>query len=108
MKTEGHNKRIEERINATLPVSLGDVKGVTCDVSASGMFFETSATFATGDTIDFTVEFDTPTGKRILKCRGKIVRTQMRNDDRLGVAVKIEESTMEASLKLRQAVGGSR
>ena len=89
------NKRREERVSAVLPVSLGNAEGSTCDVSASGMFFETSATFEMGCEIDFSVEFDAPEGKRILRCRGSIVRTVVRGD-RLGVGVKILESTMEA------------
>ena len=95
MMNHGQDKRREERVPAVLPVSLGNAEGATCDVSASGMFFETSATFSKGDEIDFSVEFDAPDGKRILKCRGNIVRTVVRGD-RLGVAVKILESTMEA------------
>ena len=46
-----------------------------------------------GDLISFTVEFDTPRGKRMLKCKGDIVRIEPR-DTRIGVAVKIIESTM--------------
>ena len=94
MKSQGQNKRSEERVNATLPVSLGDVSGTTCDVSASGMYFETSAAFEPGDEIDFSVEFDAPNGKRTLKCKGTIVRTEVRGD-RLGVGVRIVDSTME-------------
>ncbi len=88
-----NDKRREERVPAILPVMLGNTTGTTCDVSASGMFFETSATFAPGETISFTVEFDTPGGKRMLKCRGDIVRTEIR-DPMVGVAVRITESTM--------------
>lgn len=87
------DKRREERVQAILPVMLGNTTGKTCDVSASGMFFETSALFSPGETINFSVEFDTPGGKRILKCRGNIVRTEIR-DPMVGVAVRIVESTM--------------
>ena len=88
-----NDKRREERVYAILPVILGNATGKTCDVSASGMFFETSATLAQGESISFTVEFDTPSGKRMLKCRGDIVRTEIR-DPMVGVAVRITESTM--------------
>jgi len=104
------DKRREERVCAVLPVNLGNAEGLTCNVSASGIFFETAATLAVGEMIDFKVEFDTPAGKWVLKCRGNIVRTEERDnrlgvavkihkrDNRLGVAVKIHESTMEAGL----------
>lgn len=87
------DKRREERVSTALPVFLDDVVGTTCDVSASGMLFETSASFAVGESIDFTVEFDAPGGKRVLKCRGQIIRTEQRSG-RIGVGIKISESIM--------------
>ena len=42
----------------------------------------------------FTVELDTPGGKMRLKRQGEIVRIEPR-DKRVGVAVKITESTLE-------------
>jgi len=86
--------RREERVSAALPVHLGTATGITKDVSASGIFFETDACYAVDSEISFTVELDTPGGKMLLKCRGKIVRVENR-DDKVGVAVKITESTME-------------
>jgi hypothetical protein len=86
--------RKEERVSASLPVHLGTATGITKDISASGIFFETDASYAVDSTISFTVELDTPGGKMLLKCRGDIVRVE-RHDDRVGVAVKITESTME-------------
>ncbi len=85
--------RREERVAAALSVTLDSASGTTCDVSASGVFFETSASLAVGEPIDFTVEFEAPGGKRILKCRGQIIRTEQRAD-RIGVAIKIAESIM--------------
>ena len=105
----GHarEKREEERVSAVMPVILENASGLTCDVSASGMFFETSVALAIGDSIDFSVQFDTPAGRKILKCQGKIIRTVTR-DDRLGVAVKILGSTMEADLTWREREAASR
>lgn len=76
-----------------LPVNIGIARGVTRDVSASGVFFETSATLDIGSAISFTVEFDAPSGKMELKCSGVIVRTET-HEDGVGVAVKITESSM--------------
>ncbi len=88
-------QRKEERVSATLPVNLGTAKVITKDVSASGIFFETDAAYAIDSTISFTVELNTPGGKRLLKCRGSIVRVERRGE-KVGVAVKITESTLEA------------
>ena len=94
MKKKGANQRAEERVSAAWPVDLGAATGVTCDVSASGMFFETDATYALGNEITFAVELDTPGGKLLLRCRGSIVRLEPR-ENRVGVAVKITESRLE-------------
>lgn len=93
MAKEDQEKRSGERVFTTLPVRLGDATGMTRDVSVSGIFFETDALDAMGDLISFTVEFDTPRGKSMLKCKGDVVRIEP-SDTRTGVAVKIVESTM--------------
>lgn len=87
------DKRSEQRIPATYPVNLGGATGITSDVSASGIFFETSADFSVGSPISFTVEFDSPGGRKVLKCAGSVVRIETR-DSGVGVAVRITESTM--------------
>lgn len=87
------DKRSEQRIPATYPVNLGSATGITSDVSASGIFFETSADLSVGSPISFTVEFDSPGGRKVLKCTGSIVRTETRSTG-VGVAVRITESTM--------------
>lgn len=67
--------------------------GITRDVSATGVYFETDANLTLGATIEFSVELDTPGGKRVLKCLGQIVRTEAL-DHRVGAAVKILDSTL--------------
>lgn len=69
---------------------------MTRDVSASGIFFETEASDSLGGLISFTVEIDTPGGKRMLKCQGDVVRVEP-CDARVGVAVQIVESMMVMS-----------
>jgi len=96
-----NDKRREERVRVEFPVDLGGADGLTSDVSASGMFFETSTALEIGDTINFSVEFDAPGGKRILRCSGNIVRTVV-HDNRLGVGVRIVESRMEGAGTFRE------
>ena len=85
--------RKEERITCAYPVDLGDMKGVTRDISASGMYFETGASYAPGNRINLTVEFDSPGGKLRLKCDAEIARIEPR-DGEVGVAVRLIESVM--------------
>ncbi|OGA22818.1 MAG: hypothetical protein A3H34_04555 [Betaproteobacteria bacterium RIFCSPLOWO2_02_FULL_67_19] len=94
IKTKDH--RSEERVRAALPVKLGNASGITRDVSASGIFFETDAAYAIGNSIRFAVDLDTPGGRVALKCSGEIVRLEPR-DGRIGVAVHIIESRLESA-----------
>jgi len=90
-------KRAEERVLATRPVRLDrGGTGVTRNVSASGVFFETDVNYAAGSEISFAIELDGPTGKMMLKCQGQIVRVE-RRDGKVGVAAKIVASTLESA-----------
>lgn len=93
--------RREDRIPVALRVDLeNSATGIARDVSPSGIFFEVDASYAAGTAITFAIDFDTPAGRLNLRCQGEIVRVE-RRDTRLGVAVKILEST------LRPAPGSS-
>lgn len=92
----GADKRLERRIAATLPVTLDAMDGaaaMTRDVSASGLFLETDAVLVPGSAINLMVELDTPSGKRILKCSGNVVRVGRLNE-KIGCGVKILESCL--------------
>jgi hypothetical protein len=87
-------KRKEERIITELPVYLDGITGKTRDVSASGILFETDATYALGNSINFAVQFTTSTGKMVLRCQGEVVRIEPQGK-KVKVAVKISQSTLE-------------
>lgn len=86
--------RKEERLSATLPVDLDAGTGLTRDVSASGIFFETDENFQPGSGISFAVQLDGPSGKLLMKCEGEIVRVEPRGG-KVGVGVKIITSKLE-------------
>ena len=96
MAREVGEKRSGERVVTALPVQLAGGNGITRDVSESGIFFETAASYALDNLVNLTVEFNAPGGKMLLKCRGDIVRVEPRGAT-VGVAVKIVESRMEAA-----------
>jgi hypothetical protein len=90
-------QRGEQRVRAALRVALADnASGVTRDVSASGMFFETDAAYERGSAIDFRIDMDTPGGPMVLSCRGQIVRVERRQTT-VGVAVRFLESTLKVA-----------
>jgi hypothetical protein len=86
-------QRREERVPTELPVELGGGNGIARDVSASGIFIETDASYGTGSPISFAVELETPGGRITLNCRGQIVRIEHRGG-RLGIGVRIDESSL--------------
>jgi hypothetical protein len=95
LNTEIKQSRQDDRVPVSLPVSIGNADCVTRDVSATGVFFETSSTFNVGEQIEFAIEFDSPGGKLLLQCNGQIVRVEDRNG-KVGVGVKIVNSVMQS------------
>lgn len=74
-----------------LPIDLEGTAGIARDVSASGIFFETDAAYAIGSPVNLALDLDTPWGKVMLRCEGKIVRVE-RRDEKIGVAVQFSDS----------------
>lgn len=92
MKDE-HRTEPREAIN--LRLKLGDgVSAVTRDISATGLFFETSSEQSVGNLIDIEIELDTPVGPMKLKAQGQIMRIES-HDGRTGVGVKLLSSRLE-------------
>ena len=81
------DKRKNERVSALFPIKAEGTTAIARDVSASGIFFETDAAYAVGSPVNVALDLDTPWGKVMLRCEGKIVRVQQR-DDTLGVGVE--------------------
>jgi len=78
-------RRIGERYKLSLPVQLNDGTGTTCDISTSGIFFETESAYAIGDTIRLLLNFEHET----LQCDARVVRVEPRNGQ-FGVAVELK------------------
>ena len=85
-------------MSATRPVRLDRGTGVTRNVSASGVYFETNLDYAAGSKISFAIELDGPHGKKLmLRCHGEIVRVE-RRDGKVGVAATIVASKLESTV----------
>jgi hypothetical protein len=94
--TSARTKRKEERLKTALKVDLDNVIGLTRNVSASGICFQTYADgipTALGSEIEFSIELDSPAGKLVLKCTGQIVRIEHK-DELIDVAAKIITSKL--------------
>ena len=83
-------KRSSQRIQVEIPVYIGQEETMTCDVSCSGIYFQTDQSFDEGDDLNFSLEliYALP-GKQIkLDCQGKAVRIDKRGE-KFGIAAKI-------------------
>jgi len=78
-------RRIGERYKLSLPVQLNYGIGITCDISTSGIFFETERAHSIGDTIRLYLNFEHET----LQCEARVVRVEPRNGQ-FGIAVELK------------------
>jgi hypothetical protein len=93
MPTIRAEQRREERVRAAFRVDLGGASGLTRDISATGIFFETDAPLAAGGTVNLDIAIETPGGPIMMSYVGRVVRLE-RRESRLGVAVRILESAI--------------
>jgi hypothetical protein len=84
------DRRKAPRFQVALRVELQEGTGITRDLSACGVFFETDCVFALGDVIQFAIilEHIDPCRPLRLQCRGRVVRVEQRGDT-MGVAAVI-------------------
>lgn len=90
------DKRRAKRVGAALRVKLARRTGTTRDLSASGVFFETDARYHKGSRIRFEIALDTPWGRAVCDCDGRIVRVE-RRDGTVGIAVQFSEAKARAT-----------
>ena len=90
------DRRQAPRYPVGLSVDLGSQTGVTRDMSASGVFFETDAPLAPGAPITFSLvlKHAHPNAPILLRCEGEIIRVEAR-DGRIGVAAAITAHWLE-------------
>jgi hypothetical protein len=87
----GIEHRIEDRVFVALPVTLEGSKGVTRDVSATGVYFECDVDCAAGSDIAFSLEFeDLGFPLLVWNCKGMVVRIEKKNG-KTGIAARITE-----------------
>ncbi len=91
---EPADRRTAPRLEIGLPVELDCGKGWTCDVSASGVFFETKEPMSPGAPIRFSLLLEqSASGPLRLECEGRVVRVEQR-DGEIGVAATFAVSRL--------------
>ena len=102
MKKKIENHRRAERVQAAGPVIVGRARGLTHDISASGMYLEADASLKVGSVVDVELDLVMPWGKTVVRCTGTVVRS-VRRDDRVGVAVVFNDPPAELKPKPKSA-----
>lgn len=86
-------QRASDRFNAEMPVELAGVKGLTRNISATGVYFETATAQAIpGAPVSLTIEVTMGGEKLQLVCEGEIVRIDTKRDGTVGIAAKLRNS----------------
>ena len=78
-------RRRGQRFKLDLAVQLKNGTGTTCDISTSGIFFETESAHSIGETIQLSLHFE----HESLQCEARVVRVEPRNGQ-FGVAVELK------------------
>jgi hypothetical protein len=91
------DRRKAPRFQVALPVELVGGTGMTRDLSARGVFFETDRIFGLGEVIQFALvlEYIDPGQPVRLQCRGRVVRLE-RQGNTMGVAVAVTAYRLDA------------
>jgi len=80
--------RDSDRVITVLPVNIDGVKGITRDISSSGIFLEVESPIEPGKIVEFLVTLDSPGGDLVMSCQGEVVRIE-EFEKSYGIATKI-------------------
>lgn len=80
-----------DRFDTELPVEISGAKGLTRNISATGVYFETQVSQEPGSHVSFTVEVTVRGEVLKLVCEGEVVRVD-RKDGTVGIAAKLDKS----------------
>ena len=83
--------RAAERFTTQLPIEMGRIPGLTCDISATGIYFETEMVQVPGSLLRLVVEVTVRGEKLKLRCDGEVVRVDQK-EGKLGIAAKLKHS----------------
>lgn len=97
-------RRVSHRFPLRIPVALDDLSGLTRNVSASGLYFETEGIFLISKTLDFDLLLPRPSGAVLrLRCQGEVVRVEPA-EEYVGIAVRFTHRPFDDGV-LAQASG---
>ncbi len=80
-----------DRFDTELPVEISGAKGLTRNISATGVYFEAQVSQEVGSHVSFTVEVTVRGEVLKLVCEGEVVRVDHK-DGTVGIAAKLGSS----------------
>jgi len=87
----GENKRAADRFISELPIEINGSASVTRNISATGVYFETSEAPSPGSKVSFTIDVLVNGESLKMVCSGEVVRLDHR-EGAVGIAVKLANS----------------
>lgn len=84
-------ERGSDRFETELPVDIDGVQGLTRNISATGIYFETGAVHEPGSRVHFTIEMMVQGERKKLVCDGEVVRVDHKGST-IGIAARLVES----------------
>jgi len=87
----GQSRRTADRFVCELPLEIDGAVGLTRNVSASGVYFETTLDHAPGSRVHFVVEVVVKGETLKMVCAGDVLRVE-RKPGTVGIAVKLTSS----------------
>lgn len=97
VKAAAHTPKRErgsDRFETELPVDVDGAQGLTRNISATGIYFETSVGHELGSRVHFTIEMMIQGQKKKLVCDGEVVRVD-HTGAAVGIAARLVESFFE-------------
>jgi hypothetical protein len=101
MSSAARPERSGERYPVQLKVAFERGEGLTRDVSARGVYFETERQFVAGAQIVCAIVFDTSAGPLHAICEGEVTRVDHRGS-RLGVAASFRHVALSPVASFRE------
>jgi len=83
-------RRASQRIHVEIPIHIGAEELISCDVSQSGIYFQSDRLFAEGGALNFSLGLAYALPGKLLEfvCQGVVVRVDP-HDGKFGIAAKI-------------------
>jgi hypothetical protein len=87
----GRSRRAADRVDSELPVEIGGAKGLTRNLSATGVYLETTVNQVPGSRVHFVVEVLVNGEALNMVCAGEVTRVEHKSGT-VGIAVKLTSS----------------